>query len=57
MFLYATGYDYLYTLLDQKVDKLIDMYTLDDGRNFSFGPLYLRIFSVRDPDLLFLGTA
>ncbi|KAL4486003.1 hypothetical protein ABPG72_003937 [Tetrahymena utriculariae] len=53
--LYATGYQYSYPFLEKNshIDNIIEFY---NERKNSFGPLYRRIFAVREPNLIFLGT-
>ncbi|KAL4438318.1 hypothetical protein ABPG74_009741 [Tetrahymena malaccensis] len=55
IFMYATGYQYAFPFLDFEKDKLIDLYQ-KRGANYSLGPLYLRTFSVREPNLIFVGV-
>ncbi|EAR84951.1 flavin-binding monooxygenase-like protein (macronuclear) [Tetrahymena thermophila SB210] len=54
IFMYATGYQYAFPFLNFQRDKLIDLYQ-KRGANYSLGPLYLRTFSVREPNLIFVG--
>lgn len=53
--LYATGYQYSYPFLEKNshIDNIIEFY---NERKNSFGPLYRRMFAVREPNLIFLGT-
>ncbi|EAR84952.1 flavin-binding monooxygenase-like protein (macronuclear) [Tetrahymena thermophila SB210] len=55
VFMYATGYQYTFPFLDFEKDKLIDLYQRR-GINYSLGPLYLRTFSIREPNLIFVGV-
>ncbi|KAL4486004.1 hypothetical protein ABPG72_003938 [Tetrahymena utriculariae] len=52
--LYATGYQYSFPFLEcnQQRDNIIEFY---NERKNSFGPLYRRMFAVREPSLIFLG--
>ncbi|KAL4438319.1 hypothetical protein ABPG74_009742 [Tetrahymena malaccensis] len=54
IFMYATGYQYKFPFLDFEKDKLIDLYQ-KRGVNYSLGPLYLRTFSIKEPNLIFVG--
>lgn len=53
--LYATGYKYSYPFLEKNshIDNLIEFY---NERKGSFGPLYKRLFSLREPNLIFIGV-
>ncbi|KAL4485421.1 hypothetical protein ABPG72_008289 [Tetrahymena utriculariae] len=55
IFMYATGYQYTFPFLDFEKDKLIDLHQRR-GINYSLGPLYLRTFSIREPNLIFVGV-
>ncbi|EAR94354.1 flavin-binding monooxygenase-like protein (macronuclear) [Tetrahymena thermophila SB210] len=52
--IYATGYQYRYPFLEDTGDNLIETYNKESRCN-AFGPLYRRIFSIREPNLVFLG--
>ncbi|EAR99628.1 flavin-binding monooxygenase-like protein (macronuclear) [Tetrahymena thermophila SB210] len=52
--LYATGYQYSFPFLEcnSQIDNIIEFY---NERKNSFGPLYKRMFAVREPNLIFIG--
>ncbi|KAL4436046.1 hypothetical protein ABPG74_022281 [Tetrahymena malaccensis] len=52
--LYATGYQFSFPFLEcnQHIDNIFEFY---NERKNSFGPLYKRMFAVREPNLIFLG--
>ncbi|KAL4485423.1 hypothetical protein ABPG72_008291 [Tetrahymena utriculariae] len=52
--LYATGYQYSFPFLENQIDNLIEFVPENERKN-SCGPLYKRIFSVKEPNLIFLG--
>ncbi|KAL4486011.1 hypothetical protein ABPG72_003945 [Tetrahymena utriculariae] len=53
--LYATGYQYSYPFLEKNnnIDNLIEFY---NQRKNSFGSLYRRMFAIKEPNLIFIGT-
>ncbi|EAR90070.1 flavin-binding monooxygenase-like protein (macronuclear) [Tetrahymena thermophila SB210] len=52
--MFATGYQYCFPFLENSNDNLIEFMEENDRKN-CFGPLYKRLFSVREPNLIFLG--
>ncbi|KAL4438317.1 hypothetical protein ABPG74_009740 [Tetrahymena malaccensis] len=52
--LFATGYQYCFPFIENSRDNLIEFVKENERKN-CFGPLYKRMFCVREPNLIFLG--
>ncbi|KAL4485422.1 hypothetical protein ABPG72_008290 [Tetrahymena utriculariae] len=52
--MFATGYQYCFPFLENTNDNLIEFVKENERKN-CFGPLYKRMFCVREPNLIFLG--
>ncbi|EAR93054.2 flavin-binding monooxygenase-like protein (macronuclear) [Tetrahymena thermophila SB210] len=55
-FLYTTGYQYSYPFLEKysNIDSLIEFQSQNSRRN-CFGPLYKKMFCIKEPQIVFLG--
>ncbi|EAR84950.2 flavin-binding monooxygenase-like protein (macronuclear) [Tetrahymena thermophila SB210] len=52
--MFASGYQYCFPFLENSNDNLIEFVKENERKN-CFGPLYKRLFCVREPNLIFLG--